>query len=143
MRKKIERKMKESEPQLQGGERPVRLTKGNGRSETQLPSSSRWGSVLWGGGRGLLSTSLLARVCFPFSFMGIPEFSGLGVLRPYWPVCADQDHSGVNGERVPCPYASVIKVKKWVLWSGSAICHYQTLSMRLLRPFGPVQDRDQ
>lgn len=49
MRKKIERKMKESEPQLQGGEKPVRLTKGNGRGETQLPSSSRWGSVLWGG----------------------------------------------------------------------------------------------
>lgn len=109
MRKKIERKMKESEPQLQGGERPVRLTKGNGRGETQLPSSSRWGSVLWGGGGGLLSTSLLARVCFPFSFMGIPEFSGLGVLTPDWPVCADQDHSGVNGERVPCPSASVIK----------------------------------
>lgn len=80
MRKKIEHKMKESEMQLQGGERPVRLAKGNWREgEIQLPSSSRWGRVLWGGGRvlwgrggGLLSTSLLV-IVFPLLLHGDPR----------------------------------------------------------------------
>lgn len=73
MRKKIERKMKESEPQLQGGERPVRLTKGNGRGETQLPSSSRWGSVLWGWGGRVAQHKSIGQSVFPLLLHGDPR----------------------------------------------------------------------